>query len=729
LDPVGQVSNKAQKAPGWTEDGLPDMDVRIDAPASGAMSAALARLLRPRSIAIAGASPDARTMGGAVLANVERFAFDGAVHLISPTRDEINGRSCIKSADDLPMDVDAAVLNVPGGAILPMVEACARRDVGGVIVFASGFAEAGEEGRLAQERVTAVCREAGMALLGPNCLGYANFVDGIALTFEPVQPAPLGNRRSVAVIAQSGATASNIRAAMQGRGISVSLSAATGNEAVIDGSDLIDFIIAAGTADAIGLYAEQIRDPERFLAAARRARTAGVPIVMLHPGRSQRGMAAAASHTGAMAGDYALMRTAVENEAVVAVNTMDELFDTLAILHRYPSPVPGDLAIVTNSGAIRGMCFDFAEDIGLPLAQVSEATLARLAEKLPGMEIDNPLDVGTTGFVSGAIYGDTSEIMLDDPAVSGVLLPMASGAPPQQRSKSDAVIPVAQTASKPVIMALTGDEAPLDPEFLAVMRESETPLFRSPERAMRAFAAINRYAAALRNVDDRTPAATGLSGWAAPGVKPEYLGKDFLRTIGVRVPEGGLATTVEEALALAGRIGFPLVLKAQAVALSHKSDVGGVILNLRDEAELRAGWDRLIANIGGAQIDGVLVEQMSSPGLEMIVGARHHPQWGASVLVGLGGVWIEALEAAELLPADISHARAVERIMGLRGAKLLGPFRGQLARDVDAVADVVVKLGAAMRAGIGIEEIDINPLMVLAQGQGAIALDALIVTA
>lgn len=700
--------------------------VTIDAPARAAT--ALARMLRPGSIAIAGASPDAKTMGGSVLANVERFGFVGPVHLISPTRDEIGGRPCIKSADELPMGVDAAVLNVPRAAILPMVEACAARDVGGLIVFASGFAEAGEEGRREQDRVAAICREAGMALLGPNCLGYANYAANIALTFEPVQPMPFGQRRSVAVIAQSGATASNIRAAMQGRGISVSLSVATGNEAVIDGSDLIDFIVAEGSANAIGLYAEQIGDPERFLDAARRARAAGVPIVMLHPGRSQRGMAAAASHTGAMAGDYALMRSAVENEAVVAVDTMDELFDTLAILHRYPQPAPGDLAIVTNSGAIRGMCFDFAEDIGLPLAQVSAATLARLGEKLPGMEIDNPLDVGTTGFISGAIYGDTSEIMLDDPAVCGVLLPMASGAPPQQRSKSDAVIPVALAASKPVVMALTGDEAPLDPEFLAAMRESETPLFRSPERAMRAFAAVNRYAAALRNVGDRTPIATGLTGWAEPGVKPEYVGKDFLRDLGIPVPEGGMARAIEDALAIAARIGFPVVLKVQAVALSHKSDVGGVILNLRDEAALRAGWDQLMTNIGGAPIDGVLVEQMSAPGLEMIVGARHHPQWGACVLVGLGGVWIEALDAAELLPADISHAGAVARIRGLRGAKLLGAFRGQPARDVDAVADVVVKVGAAMRAGLGIEEIDINPLMVLAEGQGVVALDALIVT-
>ena len=524
-------------------------------------------------------------MGGAVLANCERFGFAGDLHLISPTRDQINGRACIKSAEELPEGVDAAVLNVPGAAIRPMVEACARRGVGGVIVFASGFAEAGDEGHREQEAVAAICREAGMALLGPNCLGFINYAAGIALTFEPAYPVPLLNRRSVAVIAQSGATASNIRAAMQGRGISVSLSAATGNEAVVDSSDLIEFVIAEGLSNAIGLYAEQIRNPAHFLSVARRARAAGIPIVMHHPGRSQRGMAAAASHTGAMAGDYQLMRSAIENEAVVAVDTMDELFDTLAILHRYPAPPPGALGIVTNSGAIRGMCFDFAEDIALPIAEIGETTRARLAELLPaGMEIDNPLDVGTTGYLSGAIYGQAADAMLADPAIGGVLLPMTSGAPPQQRSKADAVIPTALVASKPVVMALTGDSQPLDPDFLLAMQESETPLLRSPERAMRAFAAVTSYAEALHAADDRTPPAQGLAGWPEAGVKPEYVGKNFLRQIGLRVPDGGMAGTVEEALEIAGRIGFPLVIKAQAAELSHKSDIGGVILNLRDEA-------------------------------------------------------------------------------------------------------------------------------------------------
>lgn len=709
--------------------GIKSRDEKMDQVPADRAAASLARLLRPRCIAVAGASPDPATMGGVILANCERFNFAGDIHLISPTRSEIAGRTCIPSVDHLPEGVDALVLNVPRDAIRPAIEAAARRGVGGVIVFASGFAEAGTEGRCEQDEIAAICRATGMALMGPNCMGYVNYAGGMALTFEPAHPQPLSGRRSVAVIAQSGAMASSIRAAMQGRGISVALQAATGNEAVVRAADMIDYIVSEGCANAIALYVEQIRDPRAFLAAARRARAAGMPVVMLHPGRSRRGQEAAQSHTGAMVGDYALMRVAVENEAVVMVDTMDELFDAVAILHRFPRPVSGELGVVTNSGALRGTAFDFAEDIGLPIAQISAATLERLAALLPtGMEIDNPLDVGTTGFAKADIFGLSTAAMLADPAVSGVLLPMAGGGPSQQRAKGEAIIPEALASQKPVVVAITGDSSPLDPDFVAAMRDSETPLFRSPERAMRAFGAARRYANALASVDDRTPATTGLAGWAEAGVKPEYLGKQFLRGIGVRVPEGALAATVDEALAIASGIGFPVVLKAQAAELSHKSDIGGVVLNLSDEAGLRDGWRRLMRNLKGAAIDGVLVEQMSPPGLELVVGARHHPEWGASVMVGLGGVLIEALDAAELLPADISHTRAVERIRSLRGAKLLGEFRGRPARDIDTVADVVVKVGAVMRAGIGIEEIDINPLMVMAAGEGAIALDALIVT-
>ena len=690
--------------------------------------AALERLLRPRSIAIAGANPDPRTMGGTILANCERFGFAGPIHLISPTRSEIGGRPCIAGAQDLPEGVDAAVLNVPKGAILDTARACAERGVGGVVVFASGFAEAGEEGAALQRELAEVCRGAGMAMLGPNCMGYVNYRDGVSLSFEPLAPKPIGERRTVAVIAQSGAVCSAIRQAMEGRGIAVSFAAATGNEAISNTSDIVDFLVSAGGTDAIVIYAEQVRDPVAFLAAAARARAAGTPIVLFHPGRSKRGREAAKSHTGSMVGDHALMRAAVEREAVVVVDTFDALLDGAALLHRFPVPSPGELAVVTNSGAVRGMSFDFAEDVGLDLAPIAPATRERLAGLLPaGMEIDNPIDIGTTGFVDGTIFRTSSEAMLDDPAVGGVLLSVTGGAPPQQRAKAEAIAPLARTAAKPVAMAVIGDGAPLDAEFLAMMRASEIPLYPSPERAMRAFAAAARYARLLDEAGARTPPAPVLQVPEGTGTIPEYRGKELLRGLGIAVPKGRLVTDCAAACEVAREIGYPVVIKAQAATLAHKSDAGGVILSIADEPALVAAWDRLADSMRGLALDGVLVEAMSKPGVEMILGASHDPEWGGSVLVGLGGVLTEALDATILLPADVTREQAIDRIRNLRGAKLLGAFRGRPARDVEAVADVVVRLGAAIRAGTAIAEIEINPLTVHAEGEGATALDALVV--
>ncbi|MBO9499506.1 MAG: acetate--CoA ligase family protein [Novosphingobium sp.] len=703
----------------------------IDAPTI-ARSIDLDRLVRPRSIALAGASPDPASLGGAVLANILNAGFAGDLHLVSPTRADINGIPCIKSLLDLPMGVDAAVLNVPRAAVREAIVACIARDVGGAIVFASGFSEAGEEGQREQAEIAALCEEAGFALLGPNCLGHVNYADGIPLTFEALNFVPVTSARRVGVIAQSGAMAANVRSALQGRGVPVSHMVTTGNEAVVRVDHFIRHLVEAGVT-AIAAYVEQVRDPQAFLAAARAAREAGVPIVMVHPGSSARGREAAQSHTGAMVGDHAVMQTLVRGEGVALVDTLDELFDTAAILYRFPDASAGGVGIVTNSGAVRGLTLDFSETVGLPIAPVSEETLEQLRGTVPaGMEIDNPFDVGTSGYASGAVFGASTEIMLADPAVGSVLLSLAPGGPRQQAAKADAIVPIARAATKPVALAILGDDSPLDEGLTDPVRETELPFFRSTERALRALAAVQRRAAAIEQIAQRPlrPVRAARLPWDGAGA--EYRGKDFLRELGIPVPEGALVPDVEMAVLTARSIGYPVVIKAQASALAHKSEAGGVILNLRDEAELRAGWARLIQNIERAGVtaplDGVLVERMSQPGLEMVVGGRNDPTWGPVVAFGLGGVWIEALDAVELLPANAGREQVLDRLHAMKGAKLLGPFRGSPARDIEAVADVVMRLGAALIAHPEISEADINPLMVFAAGEGVLALDALIVT-
>ncbi|GGL79570.1 acetate--CoA ligase family protein [Wenxinia marina] len=695
-----------------------------------ARTGGLARLLEPRSIAIVGAQPEPTSIGGGVLANLEAFGFDGEIHLVSRSKDEIRGRPCVKTIADLPAGLDVAVLIVPQAVIAESVEAAIARQVGAIVIYTSGFAEASDEGRRQQEELARLCDDAGVLLLGPNCMGYTNYTRGIPLTFEPVEPRPAGPAPRVAIVAQSGATAANIRFALQGRGVAISDVVATGNEASIGAEDVIAHELADPGNAVIAVYVEQLRDPRRFLELAREARQAGRPIVMLHPGRSARGRKAALSHTGALAGDHAVMQALARAEGVVVVDTLDEMFDVCAILVRFPRPRPGRAGIVTNSGAIRGLAFDFCEEVGLPLAELAPDVHAQLTEQVPPyVAVDNPFDVGTTGFSNPDIFGASARIMLSDPGVGMVLQAHAGGSPPMQVKKAESMLPVYREADKPLILCIIGDEYPLDETFMNMVRDSGIPFFRSPERAMRAMKVIADHAEALAALD--RPQAEPLPV-ALPrgGVLPEHEGKDVLRALDVPVPDGAFATSADEAAAIAARLGGPVVLKAQAADLGHKSDAGGVLLNLSGEAAVRDGWDRLHANLAKAapdlRLDGVLVERMAEPGLELVVGARRDPDWGPVILVGLGGVWIEALKDSRLMPATIDRAGALAELGRLRAAPLLGAFRGQPARDTGAVADVIVALGRLMRAQPGILEVDINPLVVHADG--AVALDALIVT-
>jgi len=351
------------------------------------------RLLRPGSIAIVGVSPEPDSIGGAVLANLERFKYGGVIHLVSRSRDAIGGRPCLPAIDELPEGVDAAVLALPQAGIAEAVASCIKRKIGAAVIFAAGFAEIGDAGRIAQDKLARAAKAGGLALQGPNCIGFVNYADGVPLTYEPVTPAQ-PNGPAVAIAAQSGAMASSLRAAFQAKGLAVAQAISTGNEAGLCVEDFLEFLVGESNAKAIALFVEQIRQPKRFLELAARARQAAKAIVLLHPGRGARAKDSARSHTGALAGDYAVMETLLRRQAVALVETVEELIDVTEILARFPqAPVKG-AAIVTNSGAFKGFALDFCESIGLDLPAPSAATVAALKKALPPFaSIDNPLDV------------------------------------------------------------------------------------------------------------------------------------------------------------------------------------------------------------------------------------------------------------------------------------------------------------------------------------------------
>lgn len=697
----------------------------------GTTPARLDRLLRPRSVAIVGISPEPGHMGATVLSNLERCGFAGDIHLVSRSRREFAGRPCIPSIDALPQGVDIAVLVVPQTAAVEAITACGRRGVGGAIVFASGFAEVGDEGRADQERLAAAARRAGVLMLGPNCIGMCAFGVGAALTFEFNAEAPLpGAKPKIGVVAQSGAISVIMRTAFLAKGLGITFYISTGNEADLTAEDFLGALIDDPETQVAALFLEQVRRPQLFLELAKRARTRGKPIVVMHPGHSQRARISASTHTGALAGDHATMTALLRHAGVVVVETIEELVDCAELLARCKPPVKG-AGVVTNSGAVKGFALDFADSIGLDIPVLGGATIEKLQSILPPFaSLDNPLDITAMVLRDVTLWPRTVQALHDDPGIGSLCMPMVAGSPKYAMDKANALLPVIANADKPAVIALLGDDAPVPPEFLAALRQNGIPVIRSLERTLRALKHATDYGrrlAAPQSVSLRIEAP------ALPraGVLTEYESKRYLGALGIGMPKGDLAHNADEAATVAARIGHPVVLKAQASSLAHKSDAGGVALDIKDAAALAAAWKQIAGSIAvkhpGLTLDGMLVEEMAPRGVELIVGAKRDPGWGPVVMVGLGGIWTEALADVRLMPADLARDEIVAEIGRLKGAALLRGLRGSPAVDIGRIADVVAAVGALMRVRDEIREIDINPLV--AYPDRAVALDALIVSA
>jgi acyl-CoA synthetase (NDP forming) len=688
------------------------------------------RLLRPRSVAIVGISPEPGSTGANVLGNLTRFGFEGDIHLVSRSSREIDGRRCVSTIDELPDGVDTAVLAVPRQAVVEAVAACVRRKIGGALVFASGFAEMDEAGRSEQETMTKVAREGGLALCGPNCIGFVNIADHIALTFEPMERLTAKPGGGIGVVTQSGAMSSTLRLALLAKDVGLSCVVSTGNEAGLITEDFLAYLIDDEATRVIVLFMEQVRDPPRFLELAGRARTRRKPIVLMHPGRSIRAQASARTHTGSMTGTHAVMSALVAREAVVRVETLEELIDTAELLLRFPTAPSRGAAVMTNSGAFKGYALDFAETIGLDLPALSEQTAAGIRQVLPAFAaIENPIDVTAQSIRDASILGRTAAHLLADPGLGSLVVSIVSGAPRFAMDKARAILSGVSTLEKPVAVATMGDDTPLPAEFTAAFRERGLPVYRSPDRALRAMARATWYGGAVTAAERKAaPVVVPKYELLAAGVAPEYAGKQLLSTLGIAVPTGALTRDTNAARTIAKNVGFPVALKAQAAGLLHKSDAGGVILNVADETALARAWDTLHANVHASRpdlvLDGVLVEAMAPPGLELVVAARREPKWGPIVTVGLGGIWVEALHDVRLLPADLDHEGIIEELGNLKGARLLRGLRGAPPVDLAAVAEIVALLGGLTRSDPRIAEIEINPLV--AYPKGVLALDVLL---
>lgn len=692
----------------------------------------LSRLLTPRSVVIVGASPTPGALGNSVLRNLERHGYAGEIHLINPKRDEIDGRKCLKSIDDLPQGVDAAVLAIPGPAVLGAVQALAARGVGAAIIFSAGFAEGGEEGLAAQAEVARIAQQHGMVIEGPNCLGMVNYAAGVPLTFVEAPVLDLAGKPAVGIVSQSGAMAVVLGTTLMAKGLGITVSVSTGNEAASGVEDYVEHLIADPATPAIAMIVEQFRKPARFLALAEKARAAGKPIVLLHPGTSSAARESAATHTGAMAGDWQLMKTKVERAGVILVDCLEALGDVVDIAVRAKPVRPGGAAVLTESGAFKALVLDLAENIGLDLPPMNGATAAEMRAAIPDfIPVSNPMDLTAQALVDPDLYRRTLIPLLGDDNFAALVFGIIQTDPETSARKFPEIIEAVKTLrpEKPVIFAGIDDGAEVPGEYVAGLREIGVPYFPSPDRALRALRHLGKLASRDFARADAAPLTLALPS----GVIPEYRAKELLAPAGIPFPAGGFAKSAEEAKAIAARVGYPVAIKAQSADLSHKSDAGGVLLNIADDAGMDAAWAKLYGNVAAYDssiaLDGAQVEAMGKRGTELIVGARNDPEWGPVILVGFGGVTAELFHDVRLLPVDLTHDAIVAELRQLKQGALLDGYRGSPRLDIHAAARAIAALGQVLAGTPSIREIDLNPLLVYPEGEGVLALDALILAA
>jgi acyl-CoA synthetase (NDP forming) len=693
--------------------------------------AALARLLRPQSVAVVGASDKPGALGATLITNLDRAGYAGAIYPINPKRDAIGARQCLAGIADLPVGVDVAVLAIPRPAVLEAVRALAARGVGAAIVFSAGFAEDGPEGLAEQAEIARIAHAAGMVIEGPNCLGLVNHVDKIPLTFVEAFCEPPAGQRAVGVVSQSGAMAAVLSTVLGARAVPTSYSVSTGNEAASGVEDYIDWLIDDPDTHVIAMIVEQFRQPTRFLAAARAARAAGKPVVLLHPGTSSAARESAATHTGAMAGDYLLMRAKVARTGVIFAETLQELGDLAELLVRCPALARPEVAVLGESGAFKAMVLDQAERLGLPLAALGNDNAPALRTALPPfVPVSNPLDLTAQGLSQPALYTQVLNALFDDDRVGAVVAGIIQSDPATADIKVPAILAAidGRTLTKPMVFAGLDEGARMPEHYIAALRKRGVPWFPTTERVLTALARLGSHRGPAHSPAIDPLPLPALADEA--GVIPEYRSKALLGPLGVPFPKGAFAADANAAAAAGAALGYPVAMKAQASALSHKSDAGGVILNLADADAVQAAWHRMHASVAdydpAITLDGVLIEAMGPRGVEMIVGGRNDPDWGAVVLAGFGGVTAEILQDVRLFTPDMTEDEVIADLGKLKSAALLAGWRGAPALDVPALARLIVTVARLLESEPRLAELDLNPVIVYPSGQGVIALDALI---
>ncbi|MBI4815060.1 MAG: acetate--CoA ligase family protein [Deltaproteobacteria bacterium] len=703
-------------------------------------------IFRPRSIAVIGASRERGAVGAEIFHNLLAHGFNGPVYPVNPKSPVVQSVVAYSTIEDVPGPVDLAMIVVPAVLVTHVLEGCGRKGVRAAVVISAGFKETGAEGAARERELVEIARRYRMRVVGPNCLGVLNTEGGVLMdaTFVPPYP-PAG---SVAFSSQSGALGLAILEYAAKLNIGISQFVSVGNKADVSGNDLLEFWEQDPGTSIILLYLESFGNPGRFLEIARRAGRKK-PIVAVKSGRTRAGIRAASSHTGSLAGADSAVSALCTQAGVIRTDTMEELFDVAMLLANQPVPRGHRVAIVTNAGGPGIMASDACESHGLEVATLAEATVTALKSFLPTeASTKNPVDMIASA--NAASYEQAVRLVANDPNVDALVVlyvpPIVTGplevaraiVRANEAAKADAR--ARGEEPKPVVSCFLSTHGVI--ESLQSLQAGHIPSYAFPEPAAIALARAVQYGRwrdtpeglvrrfevdsdRVAEVIDQAQASAGSE--ASVWLSPEEA-RVVLEAYGLETPESPLAEDADDATRIAERLGYPVAVKLASPTITHKSDVGGVVLGIRDESELRSairGIEARLTSLGRRdEMVGVTVQPMLNGGVETIVGMTRDPSFGPLLMFGLGGVQVELMQDVIFRVYPLTDRDANAMVRGIRGAKLFDGFRGSPPADVEALEEVILRVAQLAGEHPRIAELDLNPVKVFEPGKGCRVVDA-----
>lgn len=693
-------------------------------------------LLRPDSIAVVGISGGQKLgMGGNAVKNLLDFGYPGKIYPVNPKYNEILGLRCYPQISEIPDPVDALLIAIPAQGVVSILEQAAEKGVKAATVFTSGFAESGEKGQDLQKKMIKICEHHQIRLCGPNNMGILSFHERMMLysAHIPEDVSPGG----FAFVGQSGSITMCALATAYSRGLGCSYLVTSGNEAVLEASDYFRFLLDDPNTRVIGCFIESFKDPDKISEAADLAMEKGKPIIILKVGRSRKGAQAAQSHTGSMTGSDVVQDAFFKQKGIIRVHGIEELVETAELFLKSRIPKRNRLAFTMISGGGCGIIADLCDQYGLQIPELSRETVEALKEVVPPFgNVNNPLDLTGFAYRNPDMYYRCIEILLKENVDIICMDPDIPWIEPLFEKANEFSL---HTDKLLCILSLTSEN--LTEKKRNMWRESAVPILQDPDRGLKAIKALtwfSEYVKSRKSVDpdpyisdqNREKAAQLLSNREKS--LNEWESKQLLSLYGIPVTCEEPARSPEEAVRIARRIGFPVVLKVLSGDILHKTETEGIALNVENENQLRLEYEKILQNARhlnpGASIEGVLVQQMVKNGIELILGMSQDEQFGPYVIFGLGGIYVEALGDVSLRLASVNKTDALAMIREIRGFRILQGFRGRAPIDINLLADIVVRFSQlAVDVKDRAREMDINPLIATPEVNGIKAADALVV--